>query len=410
VSIVGTSVGRYRILGELSSGGMGEVYRAQHELLGKPVAMKLLRPELTGDPQQVTRFLNEAKAASAIQHPGIIRVDDFGTTEDGRSYLVMEFLEGETLTTRIRRLGKLDDREATLLASGIAGALQAAHARGIYHRDLKPDNVFLVRDPDAPLGVRPKILDFGIAKLTDVTGQTQTGTLIGTPLYMAPEQARSAAHVDHRADLYSLGCILYEMVAGQPPFLAAGAGELIALHMFEAPAPPREHAPAISPDLERIVLRLLEKEPDDRYRSAADVVSALAGASAATEKKPANKTPAKKTLRRTSALIAPATPAPNRLPLIAGGILVAIVGVVAVLVTRSSSPHKPVATPAPAPAVVVDKPAPAPVEQPSVEQPVVETPAVASPKKTQRARPVKTVTPAPDKQHTKTGSPIELTP
>jgi serine/threonine-protein kinase len=398
VSIVGTSVGRYRILAELSSGGMGEVYRAQHELLGKPVAMKLLRPELTGDPHQVTRFLNEAKAASAIQHPGIIRVDDFGTTDDGRSYLVMEFLEGETLGAHIRKLGKLDDKEATQLATGIASALQAAHAKGIYHRDLKPDNIFLVRDPDALLGVRPKILDFGIAKLTDVTGQTQTGALIGTPLYMAPEQARSAAHVDHRADLYSLGCILYEMVVGEPPFLAAGAGELIALHMFEAPTPPRERVPTIKAELEGVILRLLEKEPADRFHNAADVISALAGASHAA--------PPKKRLRRTSALIAPAAPLPNRLPFIAGGILVAIVGGIGFLVTRSSSPARqpaPAPPPPPAPAIVVDQP----VEPPPTPTPATAT-APSAPKKTQRPRPVKTVT--PENQHTKTGSPIELTP
>jgi serine/threonine-protein kinase len=396
VSIVGTNVGRYRILGELSSGGMGEVYRAQHEVLGKEVAIKVLRPELTGDPQQVTRFLNEAKAASAIQHPGIIRIDDYGTTDDGRHFIVMEFLEGETLGSRIRARGKLDENEATQLANGIAGALQAAHAKGIYHRDLKPENVFIVRDPDK--GERPKILDFGIAKLTDVTGQTQTGALIGTPLYMAPEQARSAAHVDHRADLYSLGCILYEMVVGEPPFLAAGAGELIALHMFEAPTLPRERVPAIKPELQGVIMRLLEKEPADRFQSAADVMSALAGASHAA--------PPKKTLRRTSALIAPAGPLPNRLPLIAGGILLAIVGVVGFLVTRSSAPAVPVAPPPPP--VVIDKPAPTPapvVEQPVIEAPVVEAP---PPKKTQRPRPVKTVT--PDNQHTKTGSPIELTP
>jgi serine/threonine protein kinase len=406
VSIVGTSVGRYRILAELSAGGMGEVYRAQHEVLGKEVAIKVLRPELTGDPQQVTRFLNEAKAASAIQHPGIIRIDDFGISDDGRHFIVMEILEGETLGARIKKRGKLDNEEATKLATGIAGALQAAHAKGIYHRDLKPENVFIVRDPDR--GERPKILDFGIAKLTDVTGQTQTGALIGTPLYMAPEQARSAAHVDHRADLYALGCILYEMVVGEPPFLAAGAGELIALHMFEAPTPPRERVPAIKPELQSVILRLLEKEPADRFQSAADVMSALAGASHAA--------PAKKTLRRTSALIAPAEPAgPNRLPLIAGGILVAIVGVVGFVVTRSSSPTKPppatlappTPTATPSPAVIVDKPAEAPPPTTPTPTPVIPQP----PKKAHPTRPQKTVTqPPPDDQHTKTGSPIELTP
>ncbi len=202
------------------------------------------------------------------------------------------------------------------------------------------------------------------------------------------------------------------MLVGEPPFLAAGAGELIALHMFEAPTPPRERVPAIKPELQGVILRLLEKEPADRFQSADDVISALAGASHAA--------PAKKTLRRTSALIAPAEPAgPNRLPLIAGGILVAIVGVVGFLVTRSSSPP---ATPAsPPPTATIGKPAdplsmppPAPTETP-LPPSVIEAPVAGdtkAPVKTLKKKPAgKTVTqPPPDDQHTKTGSPIELTP
>lgn len=392
MSIVGTSLGKYRILSELSTGGMGEVYRGQHEILGKAVAIKVLRPERTGDPQQLTRFINEAKAASAIQHPGIIRVDDFGTTEDGRSYLVMEFLEGETLSDRIRKQGKLADKDAAKIAQGICSALQAAHDKGIYHRDLKPDNVFLVRDPD--VGERLKLLDFGIAKLTDVSGNTQTGALMGTPLYMAPEQARAAAEVDHRADLYSLGCILYELVVGEPPFLGTGAGEIIALQMFEVPKPPRKRVPTISAAVERVVLRLLEKEPADRFQSAAEVATALANLDA----KPAPVWTVKH---------APPARRANRLPVIAGAITVAIAGAVVFVVTRpSDDPPAKTATPPP----LVEEPlAPAPPPAPPVvEQPVVAPTTVKTPKK--RPRQPTVTKPAHDDQHTKTGSPIELTP
>jgi eukaryotic-like serine/threonine-protein kinase len=279
VASVGDILGSYRITGELSRGGMGAVYLATHEVLGRTAAVKLLRPELTSDPALVTRFVNEAKAASAIRHPGIIEVLDFGHTDDGRAFLVMELLAGETLSRRIAARGRLADAEATAIARGIASALTAAHDKGIVHRDLKPDNIFLVPDPDTPGGERPKLLDFGIAKLSDPgaagAGHTQTGALMGTPTYMAPEQARAARAIDHRADLYSLGCILYEMLVGEPPFVAIGAGELIALHMFETPEPPRARVAAISPRLEQVVLRLLAKEPDERFHTAAALVAAL---------------------------------------------------------------------------------------------------------------------------------------
>src|SRR6185312_16102012 len=199
---------------------------------------KLLRPELTENSELVQRFFNEAKAATAIRHPGIIEVFDFGYTEQGRAYLIMEFLDGEPLSSRIAR-GPLAEVDAAQIARGISSALVAAHDKGIVHRDLKPDNVFLVPDPDVPMGERPKVLDFGIAKLGDHLPKdmrhTVTGALIGTPLYMAPEQARAAASIDGRADLYSLGCMLYEMLVGKPPFSAEGDGELIALHMFSEP-------------------------------------------------------------------------------------------------------------------------------------------------------------------------------
>ena len=282
-SLVGEVLGSYRLTSELASGGMGTVYRAQHELLGREAAIKLLRPELSSNDVLVQRFFNEAKAATAIRHPGIIEVYDFGYTEDGRAYLVMEFLDGEPLGTRIQRRGRLTEVEAASIARGIASALKAAHAKGIIHRDLKPDNVFLVPDPDGT-GDRVKVLDFGVAKLADPAPSnvrhTQTGALMGTPLYMAPEQARAAGTIDGRADLYSLGCIIYEMLVGKPPFVADGAGEIIAMQLFGQVQPPAERLASLTPAMNAIVMQLLEKEPHDRFQNAAAVQQALASVSA----------------------------------------------------------------------------------------------------------------------------------
>jgi serine/threonine-protein kinase len=347
--MIGTVLGSYRITRELSAGGMGQVYKADHELLGRHAAVKLLRPELSESSELVQRFFNEAKAATAIRHPGIIEVFDFGYTEQGRAYIIMEFLDGEPLSSRIAR-GPLTEADAAQIARGIASALVAAHDKGIVHRDLKPDNIFLVPDPDVPMGERPKVLDFGIAKLGDHMPKdmrhTVTGALIGTPLYMAPEQARAAASIDARADLYSLGCILYEMLVGQPPFSAVGAGELIALHMFGQPERPSARGVSVSPELEAITMRLLEKEPRDRYASAAAVIDALGGV--------------RQTAPRVSVVVPTidiAAPGPSRLPLIAGAVTAVLAGAAIVLVARGMH-HE--SRPAPAPAAIVQQPAAAP--------------------------------------------------
>ncbi|MBC7973978.1 MAG: serine/threonine protein kinase, partial [Myxococcales bacterium] len=276
----GTVLGGYRILGELSSGGMGTVVRAEHLLLGRQAAVKLLRRDLTANPELVQRFVNEAKAVTASKHPGIVEVYDFGYTPDGDAFIVMELLEGEPLGQRLARLA-MSEPEALVIALGIASALKAAHKVGVIHRDLKPDNVFLVADPDGGTA-RPKVLDFGIAKLADspVSGHTETGALIGTPMYMAPEQARAASAIDHRADLYSLGCLLYHMLVGRPPFVAEGGGEIIALQMFGEVEPPSRLA-TITPEMDALVLRLLEKDPAQRPSSAAEVMTALTAIDAA---------------------------------------------------------------------------------------------------------------------------------
>ncbi|NVB78717.1 MAG: serine/threonine protein kinase [Kofleriaceae bacterium] len=418
-SIVGAVLGKYRILAELSAGGQGEVYRAQHEILGKTAAVKVLRAGLSENAELVTRFVNEAKAASAIRHPGIIEILDFGTTDDGRAYLAMEFLEGEPLSKRLRRRGRLDEREAAEIGRGIASALGAAHAKGIYHRDLKPDNVFIVPDLDTPSRERPKLLDFGIAKLVDQgTGQTRTGALIGTPLYMAPEQARAAGAIDHRADLYSLGCILYELVVGEPPFVGTGAGEIITLQMFEEPAPPSSRV-TIAPGFERVIGKLLAKEPGDRYASAAQVVSALETAFSSggdrarlapshARKPPDTSAPLFETQGGTP-------PRRNLLPIVAAVVTLGIAGIAVAVLARGGE------SPAPAPALApppprdppIQKAAPAPVEPAPVEPVVVkqvETPPVTRVKRGHPAAPGTQAGSQSSLPVTKRGSPIELTP
>ena len=200
-SVIGTTVGSYRIVSKLSVGGMGTVYKAEHTLIGKQAAVKVLHPELSSSRDIVNRFFNEAKSTTSIKHPGIVEVFDFGYMPSGHAFLVMEFLEGMSLARRIKTAGKMGEGEAAMLLRGVCSALHAAHAKGIVHRDLKPDNLFLVPDPDSAMGERPKILDFGIAKLTDIGlagTATKTGAVMGTPTYMSPEQCRGTGEVDHR--------------------------------------------------------------------------------------------------------------------------------------------------------------------------------------------------------------------
>jgi serine/threonine-protein kinase len=282
-SLVGEVVGNYRITAQVGTGGMGVVYRAEHVLLGKRAAIKVLLPERTQSREIVDRFFNEAKAASLIDDPGIVDIFDYGRLPNGEAYIVMELLEGETLGERLKRQRFLTPTHAVSVARHIAGTLAAAHSHGIIHRDLKPDNVFLVRDPAMPRGERAKLLDFGIAKLaTTATGsdpadmvKTETGRLMGTPYYMSPEQCRGAGRVDLRTDIYSLGCLMYQSLTGRPPFVMEGAGEILAAHIHLPPAPLRAHEPSVPQPLEDVVLRMLEKDAGNRYQSMPDVVDAL---------------------------------------------------------------------------------------------------------------------------------------
>ncbi len=265
---------------------MGAVYLAEHPSIGRQVAIKVLRAELGHDEQALARFINEARAANSIRHPNIIEILDSGVTDNGISYLVMELLRGESLTARIKRRGKVSPTEAVALTMQTASALGGAHAKGIVHRDLKPDNLFVVPD-EANLGSEHiKVLDFGIAKLqTTAAGgavKTRTGALMGTPIYMSPEQCLGTKEVDWRSDIYSLGAILYEMLTGKPPFISEGFGALLNMHLNQAPRPPREIEPAIPSGLELVVLKMLAKKPEDRFQSMAEVQSALAAAAGLT--------------------------------------------------------------------------------------------------------------------------------
>jgi TPR repeat protein/tRNA A-37 threonylcarbamoyl transferase component Bud32 len=279
--MLGQVVGNYHILGVLGEGGMGVVYLGQHTLIDRRAAIKVLLPEYSRDQEIVRRFFTEARAANAIQHPGIVEIYDFGHHQaDGRAFIVMELLQGESLQQRLERLRGLAPADAVLLTRQIAGALGAAHRASIVHRDLKPDNIFIVRDPEVPGGERIKLLDFGIAKLADPSvvpahERTRAGVIMGTPTYMAPEQCRGSVDIDHRADLYALGCILYRMVCGRTPFAGMGQGETLAAHIHVPVPPPRALVPGLPPALEALILRLLEKDPAARYPSADALIADL---------------------------------------------------------------------------------------------------------------------------------------
>jgi serine/threonine-protein kinase len=277
--MLGETVGQYRIVRLIGSGGMGAVYAAEHALLGRPAAVKVLLPEYSQKQAVVSRFFNEARAATAIRHVGIVDVLDFGWHSDGSAYIVMELLEGETLRDRMAAQ-RLPWRQALALARQIATALKAAHDKGIVHRDLKPDNVFLVPDSEVPGGERIKLLDFGIAKLAGDTHpgdhKTRTGSVMGTPTYMAPEQCRGVS-VDQRADLYSLGCILFELAAGRPPFVGEGSGDVLAAHIHVAPPLVRSLAPDCPAKVEDLIQRLLAKPPPHRLQSANEVIDIING-------------------------------------------------------------------------------------------------------------------------------------
>ena len=281
LSLIGKKVGNFEVVEQLGEGGMGVVYLACHNLMpDKKAAIKVLHWERSTDRQTVNRFFNEAKSASVINDPGIVDIYDFGYLDEGLAYIVMEFLEGRPLSSVIQSEGPLPEPRAIEIGWHIAKALESAHRKGIIHRDLKPDNILVVQDPASTSGERTKVVDFGIAKLTgkhkpNESVQTLTGAIFGTPRYMSPEQCRGSGGVDHRSDIYALGCILYEMVTGVAPFVHEGAGEVLKMHLVDPPVSPRENGASVSKRLEKLILQMLEKPADDRPQSMDEVAQAL---------------------------------------------------------------------------------------------------------------------------------------
>ena len=270
---------RYEIIRKIGQGGMGAVYEATHKLLGKRVAVKVLLDKYAQKDQIVARLEQEARLASSIGHANIIDITDFGQISDGRTFVVMEFLEGESLGQLIARSGRLDTRRAVNIARQVASALGAAHQKGIVHRDIKPENIFLIRRGDEEY---VKVVDFGISKSlrpedSDDSSPrlTQTGMVLGTPLYMSPEQARGDETLDHRIDVYALGVILYEMVTAEVPFRGTNYLNILSQVLSDEATPPAQLNPEVSPDLEAVILKAMEKDRDERYQSMEEMAADL---------------------------------------------------------------------------------------------------------------------------------------
>jgi hypothetical protein len=271
-------LGRYRLLAKLGAGGMGTVYLGEHTSIGKKFAIKVLGSEFAHRSDLVKRFLREAQAASMISQPNVVEISDFGDTPDGSVFFVMEYLDGEDLGAMLRREGRLPWPRVRHLIVQVCHALEAAHAAGIVHRDMKPDNCFRIArlgDPDFV-----KVLDFGIAKVetTDAAGKglTQTGMIFGTPEYMSPEQAQGEK-IDHRADIYAVGVIMYQLLCGQQPFTGSSFMAVLTKHMFDVPRAPSEVAPEadIPPDAEAIVLKAMQKDRSYRFQSMSELIASI---------------------------------------------------------------------------------------------------------------------------------------
>jgi serine/threonine protein kinase len=334
---VRTLAGRYELVEVIGRGGMGTVYRASDLVLRRPVAVKLLPGPLADqDPTSVARFEREARAAAALNNPAVVAVYDTGADETTR-FIVMELISGDSLEAILRDDGPLDPDRAAGIASRVADALAAAHAAGIVHRDIKPANVMVAEDGSV------KVLDFGIARAMDATTVTQNASVLGTAAYMAPERALGKP-ADERSDIYSLGCVLYALLAGHPPFRGDSAAAVLNQHANVAPRPLRGENSRVSPELDAAVMQMLAKSPDDRPQTAVEVRDRL------TPPATPPTTPTATTATTATTAQLRSTTATRRLPraarrehsrLILGGALAALALVIAlvVLVSGGSSPH-----------------------------------------------------------------------
>jgi len=271
-------LGQYVLKEKLGSGGMGEVYRADHVLLRRPCAIKVIRPERAGDPAALARFEREVQATATLTHPNTVQVYDYGHAADGTFYYVMEYLPGPTLEELVRREGPLPPSRAVHFLRQLCGALDEAHAIGLIHRDVKPGNVIVCergRKPDVV-----KLLDFGLAQPVLTGGKddrlTREGAILGTPAYLSPEQAAGREGLDGRSDVYSVGALAYFLLTGHPPFAGRSGVALLAAHLHEVPEPPSRLRPDVPADLEAVVLRCLAKKPEDRFAEMTCLDDALA--------------------------------------------------------------------------------------------------------------------------------------
>jgi hypothetical protein len=276
---IGQSVGNYVVQAHLGEGGMGVVYLVEHPVIGRKAALKVIHPEFARNHEVVSRFITEAKAINQIGHEHIVDITDFGRTDAGDFYFIMEYLQGVALSDLIRTGPRFVPERALRICAQIADALQASHDHGVIHRDLKPDNIFLIPHGEDPDFV--KVLDFGLAKLinpsatTTPTHSTGVGLVLGTPYYMAPEQCEGTVEIDHRADVYALGVILFELLTGKVPFGGNGY-RTIMLHQMTTPAPAaRSLVPDLPPALDAILARALAKKPAERFQSMAELRAAL---------------------------------------------------------------------------------------------------------------------------------------
>jgi serine/threonine protein kinase len=267
---------KYFLESKLGVGGMGTVYRAGRLLIGDWVAVKVLHPDQMADPQAVERFRREAQTAARLRHPNIVALYDFGVSREGLNYQVMELAEGESLRSMVDRQGTLAEIDAAEIIRQVCAALDEAHRQGIVHRDIKPENILVQTTPD---GMQVKVLDFGIAAMRDVNADrlTRTGAIVGTPHYMSPEHCLGEA-LDGRSDIYSLGIVLYEILTGIVPFDSPTPTAIIIKHVNDPPPPPRALNPKISPPVELVALRALEKLRDARPQTAGEMAMELIAA------------------------------------------------------------------------------------------------------------------------------------
>lgn len=384
--------GRYHLLERLGDGSTATTYLAEDDVLGRRVAVKLFRSEYLVDSRDRARFEREARAAAAVSHPNVVQVFDVGQEGDTR-YLVMEWVDGTDLKRLIREQAPLPADDAVRIALDLLRGLAAIHRAGIIHRDVKPQNVLIDR------AGRAKLADFGIARTVRDTGLTETGSVIGTAAYMAPEQA-TGRPVSPATDLYAAGVILYEVLTGRLPFSGENPLEVLYQHVHTSPVPPRRHNPAISPALEAVVLRALAKSPEERFRSAEAMAAALEAAVASPQKVPLGSALVSPLSRRGQgrALVQPSQRAAGRSGwqpvLMAGGVTVLALILVLALTLASSGGRNPGATPTPGPVptATVQASAPEPTQTPTATPAPTATP---TPQPTPTPAPTATPTPAP---------------